>query len=274
MNWRSGDAFSALGLSRGHWGGWQGDRPRRQKERVLVATFVLGANQAVSAERLLDALWGEHPPATAANTLQVHVSKLRKKLSSAGASEALERTLSGGYLLHTKADEVDVARFEELVTSASGAPSLVAAQLTQALALWRGPALADVDSDLLAGEGRRLEELRMLALERRIDAELALGRHAELIAELEALVHAEPFKEGPRRQLMVALYRAGRQADALAAYREAREVLAEELGVDPGPELQALEVAILPPRSRARSAVLSVVEPSPVGLPTGPLRFS
>ena len=241
-----------------------------QKERVLVATLVLGANQAVSAERLVDALWGEDPPATAANTLHVHVSKLRKKLRGAGASEVLERTLSGGYLLHTKADEVDVARFEELVTSASGAPALVAAQLTEALALWHGPALADVDSDLLAGEGRRLEKLRMLALERRIDAELALGRHAELIAELEALVHSEPFKEGPRRQLMVALYRAGRQADALAAYREAREILAEELGVDPGPELQALEVAILrhDPTLEAPSVTV-VVEPSPVGLPTG-----
>jgi predicted ATPase/DNA-binding SARP family transcriptional activator len=241
-----------------------------EKERVLLATLVLCANQAVSAERLVDALWGEDPPATAPNALQVYVSKLRKKLSGAGASQALERTLSGGYLLHTKADEVDVARFEELVTSASGAPALVAAQLTEALALWRGPALADVDSDLLAGERRRLEELRLLALERRIDAELALGRHAELIAELEALVHAEPFKEGPRRQLMVALYRAGRQADALAAYREAREVLAEELGVDPGPELRALEVAILrqDPALDAPS-VSVVVEPSRAGQPTG-----
>ena len=105
--------------------------------------------------------------------------------------------------------------------------------------------LADVSSDLLHGEKTRLEELRLLTIERRIEADLALGRHAELVGEIEALVQADPFREGPRRQLMLALYRSGRQADALATYRKTREVLAEELGIDPGPELQALELAIL-----------------------------
>jgi predicted ATPase/class 3 adenylate cyclase/DNA-binding winged helix-turn-helix (wHTH) protein len=211
------------------------------RERVLIATLALGANRPVSTNRLVDALWGEEPPATATNALQVHISKLRKKLASAGAIDVIEAA-GGGYVLHS---EVDVASFEELVASASGPAAEVAALLARALALWRGPALQDVDSDLLAGERSRLEELRLLALERRLEAELELGRHSELIAELEALVRAEPYREGPRRLLMLALYRSGRQADALSAYKDARDLLADELGIDPGPELQALELAIL-----------------------------
>lgn len=236
------------------------------RERVLLATLVLGANRPVSVTRLIDALWGDDPPATAANALQVYVSKLRKKLARAGV---LVESTEGAYLLRTGPADVDVACFEELVGSASGAPSEAAARLAEALGLWRGPALADVDSDLLAGERTRLEELRLLALERRIEAELALGRHSDVIAELEALVHAEPLREGPRRQLMVALYRAGRQADALATYRDAREVLAEELGVDPGPELQALEVAILRQDPELEVPHAPEVASSREGLPTG-----
>ena len=214
------------------------------RERVLLATLVLGANQVVSTDRLVDALWGEDPPATAANALQVHVSKLRKKLAEAGAGDVITRAPQG-YVLQTGPGDVDLDEFEQLVAAAAGDPAEVSKSLGKALALWRGPALADVSSDLLAGEKTRLEELRLLALERRIEADLALGRHAELVGELEALVQADPLREGPRRQLMLALYRSGRQADALATYREAREVLAEELGIDPGPELQALELAIL-----------------------------
>ena len=230
---------------------------------------MLGANQPVSVARLIDALWGDDPPATAANALQGYVSKLRKKLTGVGAPEALEST-EGAYLLRIGPDQVDVARFEALVGSASGSPSEVSARLAEALGLWRGQAFADVDSDLLVGERRRLEELRLLAMERRIEAQLALGRHAELIGELEALVHAEPLHEGPRRQLMVALYRSGRQADALVTYREIRDMLAEELGVDPGPELQALEVAILrQDSSLERPSVSEVVKPVRAGPPTG-----
>ena len=214
------------------------------RERVLLATLVLGANQTVSSDRLVDALWGEDPPATAANSLQVHVSKLRKKLAAAGADDGLS-SAPRGYVLRTGPDEVDLEEFERLVSAAVGDAAEVSTRLREALAMWRGPALADVSSDLLAGEKTRLEELRLLTIERRIEADLTLGRHADLIGELEALVQADPLREGPRRQLMLALYRSGRQADALATYKAGREVLAEELGIDPGPELQALEMAIL-----------------------------
>lgn len=241
-----------------------------EKERALLATLALGANQTVSANRLVDTLWGEDPPATAANTLQVHVSKLRKKLAAAGAPEAVA-SVSGGYLLRAGAEEIDVSSFEELVREAAGEPAGESARLGEALALWRGPALADVGAEALAGDRTRLEELRMLATERRIEAELALGRHSEVIAELEALVRHQPLREGPRRQLMVALYRAGRQADALATYRQARESLAEELGIDPGPELQALELAILRQDPELATSVTTVI-PSPApGPPSGTL---
>ncbi len=214
------------------------------RERVLLATLVLGANQTVSTDRLVDALWGEDPPATAANALQVHVSKLRKKLSAAGPGESLS-SAPQGYVLRTGPGDVDLEEFEQLAGATVGDPAEVATRLRQALGLWRGPALADVSSDLLQGEKTRLEELRLLTLERRVEAELAMERHLELVGELEALVQSAPLREGPRRQLMLALYRSGRQADALATYKAAREVLADELGIDPGPELQALELAIL-----------------------------
>jgi DNA-binding SARP family transcriptional activator/tetratricopeptide (TPR) repeat protein len=215
-----------------------------ERERTLLATLLLGDGQPVSVSRLIDALWGEHLPATAVNTLQVHVSTLRKKLAAAGAAETLQ-SVPEGYALRVGPDDLDATVFASLVDGAAGEPAEVATRLEGALSLWRGPALADVRSELLRGEKTRLEELRLRALERRIDAELELGRHHEVVGELEALVHANPLREGMRRQLMIALYRSGRQADALAAYRAGRDVLAEELGIDPGPELQALEVAIL-----------------------------
>jgi predicted ATPase/DNA-binding SARP family transcriptional activator len=231
------------------------------RERTLLATLAFGAGQPVSVSRLIDALWGEHPPATAANTLQVHVSKLRKKLAAAGAAEALQ-SVPEGYALRVRPDEVDATVFASLVEGATGDPAEVTTRLGEALLLWRGPALADVRSDLLQGEKTRLEELRLLALERRIEAELALGRHDGVVGELEALVRAHPLRERTRRQLMVALYRSGRQADALAVYRAGREVLAEELGIDPSAELQALEVAILR-HDHELAAPTSVSPPSP-----------
>jgi DNA-binding SARP family transcriptional activator/tetratricopeptide (TPR) repeat protein len=234
-----------------------------ERERTLLATLALGGGQPVSVPRLIDALWGEHPPVTAPNTLQVHVSKLRKRLGAAGAGGSLQ-SVPEGYVLRAGPDEVDATVFAWLVDGATGEPAAVVARLREALSLWRGPALADVRSSLLQGEKTRLEELRLLALERRIDGELALGRHSEVIAELEALVHAHPLREATRRQLMVALYRSERQADALAVYRAGREVLAEELGIDPSPELQALEVAILrqDPELTAPAHRLAAAEPS------------
>ena len=215
-----------------------------ERERTLLATLGLGAGRPVTMSRLVDALWGEHPPATAANTLQVHVSNLRKKLVAAGAADDLQ-SVPEGYALRVGPDDIDATVFARLVEGATGDPAEVATRLREALSLWRGPALADVRSDLLQGEKTRLEELRLRALERRIDSELELGRHDEVVGELEAVLHANPLREGIRGQLMVALYRSGRQADALAVYRSGREVLAEELGIDPSPELRALEVAIL-----------------------------
>jgi predicted ATPase/DNA-binding SARP family transcriptional activator len=216
-----------------------------QRERALVAVLVLNANRAVSPARLVDALWGEEPPATATNALQVRVSKLRKKLAAASTRKDLLRSVPAGYVLEVGPGELDLDRFEGLTAGSGGGQAELSRRLGEALALWRGPALAGVDTDVLAGDAARLEESRMVALERRIDADLALGRHHGLVPELEALVRANPLREGLRGQLMVALYRAGRQAGALAVYRQGRAVLAEELGIDPGPALQALEVAVL-----------------------------
>ena len=178
------------------------------RERVLLATLVLGANRVVSTSRLVDAIWGEDSPATAGKALQVHVSNLRKKLTAAGRADALG-SAPGGYVLHACAGEVDLARFEELVEHQSGGPAEVSARLGEALSLWRGPALADVPSDLLQAERLRLDELRLVALERRIEADLALGRHLDLLPELQSLVRDQPFREALRGHLMVSLYRAG-----------------------------------------------------------------
>jgi predicted ATPase/DNA-binding SARP family transcriptional activator len=215
-----------------------------ERERTLIAALVLGSNRPAPTARLIDALWGDDPPATAGNALQVHVSRLRKKLASAGAPDILASTPQG-YELRTKPGEVDVERFGQLIGQDEGDPVAAFARLGEALALWRGPPLSDVSSDLLRGDRARLEEMHRLAVEKSIDAQLALGRHAELIGELESLVHAEPLRDSARRQLMIALYRSGRQAEALTVYREGRDQLAEQLGLDPSPELQDLELAIL-----------------------------
>ena len=236
------------------------------RERVLVAVLLLGANRVVPTSRLTDALWGEQPPATAGNALQVHVSRLRKKLAAGSAGGDLLRTESSGYRLTVAAGELDMQRFEDLVGQDGGGPDEVSSRLHEALDLWRGPALADVSSDLLVGEAARLEELRLAAIERRIEADLARGCPAELVPQLESLVHDHPLREGLRGQLMRALYRSGRQADALAVYGHGRAALADQLGIDPGPALQGLELAILqqsPELDRARPASASArCEPS------------
>jgi predicted ATPase/DNA-binding SARP family transcriptional activator len=215
-----------------------------EKERVLLAVLLLARNHPVSSARLIEALWGEDPPTRATNALQVQVSRMGTKLSRAGDGPFLAREGSG-YRLRVVPGELDVDRFEQLMACADGDLQAVSDRLSQALSLWRGPALAGVESDALAGEAVRLEELRSLAVDRWIDAELKLGRHSEVIPQLEALVAEQPLREGPRRQLMLALYRSGRQADALSVYSATRRVLADQLGIDPSPDLQALELAIL-----------------------------
>jgi predicted ATPase/DNA-binding SARP family transcriptional activator len=213
------------------------------KQRALLAFLLLRANEAVGRDRLIEAVWGDDPPATAANALQVHVHGLRKLLGP-GRLE----TRGNAYLLHVEPGELDVERFEDLVRQARAVddPATRLDRLQGALELWRGSALADLAELPFAElESQRLEEARVAALELRIDAELALGRDDGLVAELERLVAENPYRERLRAQLMVALYRAGRQADALAAFQQARRVLVEELGIDPSRELQELERAIL-----------------------------
>jgi DNA-binding SARP family transcriptional activator len=212
-------------------------------QRTLLALLLTSANGVVSVDRLIDALWGERPPREAHNALQYHVSQLRKAL---GGPDVIE-TREPGYVVRVSPDELDLLRFEQLVETAEGAPPERAARLLRdALGLWRGPPLADLKNEAFAqSEIRRLEEVRLTALERRVYADLALGRHALLIPELEALVHEHPYREHLRAALMRALYAAGRQAEALAAYRDARQTLVEELGIEPSPALQELEQAVL-----------------------------
>jgi DNA-binding SARP family transcriptional activator len=204
------------------------------KPRALLACLALHIGEVVSVDRLVEALWGEEAPDSAAHAVQVYVSQLRKALGVAG--ELLARR-SPGYALELRPEQVDVYRFERLVDEG---------RHREALALWRGRALADFTYEPFAQiEIARLEEVRQLCLERRIEDDLASGRDAELVGELETLVAAEPLRERLRGYLMLALYRSGRQSDALAAYRAARQTLIDELGVEPGPELRALEAAIL-----------------------------
>ena len=213
------------------------------RQRALLALLLTKANEVVSVDALIDALWGARPPSAAANALQYHVSQLRKLL---GRSETII-TREPGYLIRVEPDELDLLRFERLVAEAEEmSPDRAARLLRDALGLWRGPPLADLTGESFAqSEIRRLEELRLAGLEQRFEADLALGRHAQLVAELERLVREHPFRERLRAALMRALYGAGRQAEALKVYRETRQTLIEELGIEPSPVLQELERAIL-----------------------------
>jgi DNA-binding SARP family transcriptional activator len=212
--------------------------------RALVAMLLLHANEAVSTDRLLDALWPEGPPPSGAAALQVRISHLRKALGTAGRVVV---TGPAGYSLEVGRGELDVHRFEELVARADAAePIVAAALLREALGLWRGPALVDVAYEEFAQPAiARLEELRLAALERRIEADLELGRHVDLVGELDGLVKEHPLRERMRSQHMLALYRSGRQADALGSYQQARATLVDDLGIEPGPVLHQLERAIL-----------------------------
>jgi len=214
------------------------------QQRAVLAMLLLRANEVVSADRLADELWTDGAPKSAAKAIQVYVSGLRKAL---GPARDLLETRGSGYLLRVGSGELDLHEFERLVQLATGEePATRVATLRSALSLWRGEPLADFAYEpFVQPEAARLGELRLHALEERIEAELALGQGSELIPELEALVAEQPLQERPRAQLMLALYRAGRQADALDVFREGRRLLDEQLGLGPGPQLRELERAIL-----------------------------
>jgi DNA-binding SARP family transcriptional activator len=233
--------------------------------RSLLALLALHAGEPVTADRLIDELWGEDPPPTARTIVHGLVSRLRRVFESRGAKTrpggAPLQTFGSGYRLAIEPDAVDAHRFKRLIDDARAAPAEArAANLSAALALWRGPALADFAYEPFAQRAiTALEELRTEAIEERIEADLASGRAGDLVPELEQLIQNHPFRERLRGSLMLALYRSGRQADALQAYLDARSLLVEELGLEPGPALRELEVAILrqdpvleaPPTDRA-----------------------
>ena len=248
------------------------------KQRALLAVLLLRRGEPVSSDRLIDEVWGDQPPATATKLVHGYVSSLRKVLG-----DGLLLTEGRGYVLRVSPGQLDVDRFEALVRRGRealerGDPLTAASVLREALAVWRGPALADFAYEPFAqAEIARLEESRLAALEDRVDADLASGEQARLVGELEGLVREHPLRERLRAQLMLALYRSGRQADALEAYQHARRELLDGLGLEPGRALQELERAILAhdpgldlparrtptphesPRSRQRGAVLIAV---------------
>ena len=226
-----------------------------RNQRALLALLLLRANEAVSTERLVDQMWGEHPPRTATTSLQNSVSQLRKLLGP-----GLLLTRPTGYVLELDGAQFDLSCFERLVNEARSAPpDQKALLLREALGLWRGSPLADLESETFAqSEIHRLEDVRLGVLEQRIAADLELGADSELVSEIEGLVRAHPLREHLRAHLMLALYQCGRQAEALSAYHAARRVLVEELGIEPGPELQALYGSIL----RQERALVRVAQPA------------
>jgi DNA-binding SARP family transcriptional activator len=252
---------------------WDGERQiavRGSKQRSLLAVLLLHVNEVVSTDRLIDLLWGEDPPEAGGAALRVRVSQLRKALGAGGGAIV---TRSPGYVLELDDALLDLRRFEQLVAQAATEPLEAAAdRLREALRLWRGDPLAEFAYEDFAQTAiARLVELRLAALERRVEADLALGGHADVIPELEALVEEHPLREGPTRHLMLALYRGGRQADALAAYRRSRSRLVDELGLEPTPALQELEKAILQhdaalelelPVAPKRSILVAPLEPA------------
>ena len=220
------------------------------RQRAVLGLLLLRRNEVVASEHLIDELWGERPPRTAGKILQNYISQLRRALSANGGGTPLE-THGRGYRLEVEPGALDLDRFERYVESgrealATGDPAAGAALFRAGLGLWRGPPLPELAGMAEARvEIDRILERRMAAFEGRVEADLECGRHGELIGELEAAVAREPLREHLRAQLMLALYRSGRQAEALSVYRDGRRMLAEELGIDPGPSLTRLERAIL-----------------------------
>ena len=244
------------------------------KQRALLALLLLDAGRAVSVERLVDELWGESAPPSARKMVQIHVSALRK-LMPAG----LVRTSAAGYSIEIPPEDLDLGRFERLAARgraalAAGSAQDAAARLRAALSLWRGPALVEFAEPFAARERARLEALRLAALEDRIEADLALGRHAEVVAELESVLHAQPHRERLRGQHMLALYRSGRQAEALASYRDAWRSLDEELGIRPSPELRRLEQRILAQDSALAAPAVRGPAARVDGGPAGVIRYA
>jgi DNA-binding SARP family transcriptional activator len=224
------------------------DRPvriRGAKERAVLVLLLLHANETVSADRLIDELWSDDAPTTARKSVQVRVAGLRSALG-----KGVVVTRGGGYAISFPAEQLDLHRFERLLSEGRDAladdPAVAARKLQEALSLWRGPPLADFAYESFAQAAiTRLEELRLTALELEIEAEVALGRHEACVARLQELISEHPLREKLRGLLMLALYRDGRQADALEVYRRARDELVDELGIEPGPALQQLQRAIL-----------------------------
>ena len=222
------------------------------KQRALLAMLLVHANSVVSVDRLADVLWGDAPPLDAAGALQTYVSRLRAALERAARGQgSVLATQAPGYVLWVDSDQVDASRFERLVSegvrlTAEDELAMAAASLDEALRLWRGRAFAEfADDDFVRREALRLEEVRRVAIDQRVEANLRLGYHQELVGQLEGTVAADPLRERPRGQLMLALYRCGREAEALRTYQEYRRHLAAELGIDPSRELAGLEEAIL-----------------------------
>ena len=237
------------------------------KQRALLAILLLHANHVVGRERLAELLWGDEPPPTADHVIEVYVSQLRRVLEPEGAPYKMLVRKPAGYVLQVSASDLDVNTFAGLVEGArSRQPAEASAALSRALDMWRGPALADFAGESFAlSESARLNELRLYAREERIDAELALGHHGQLIGELQGLVEEHPLRERLCGQLMLALYRAGRQAEASDIYQRTRERLVDELGMEPGPELQELLKRILQQETGLAA--------TPATLPSGTMTF-
>ncbi|MEU7555708.1 AfsR/SARP family transcriptional regulator [Streptomyces sp. NPDC044571] len=250
--------------------------PTARKPRQILTLLALYPGRVMPVPTLMEEIWGAEPPQSALTTLQTYILQLRRKLGiamgpggsgGAGAAKDVLATRHGGYVLHIPPESVDVHLYEGLVARGQdaferGDDEAAAARLREALALWQGPALVDVHAGrVLEIEVTRLEESRLVTVERRIDADLRLGRHGELLAELAELTARHPEHEGLHSQAMVALYRSGRQAAALDGYRRLRARLIEDLGVEPSPQLQRLHQAML------------AVDPA-LDVPAGPKRGS
>ncbi len=246
---------------------------RGAKQRTVLALLALHRGKPVSADRLIDALWGEEQVANPVNALQAQIGQLRRSLGAAAIV-----TSDAGYALSIGPDDVDAARFEQLVSKGrrlfdEGEMALASTALSEALRLGGGEPLAEFAyAGFADGERAHLAELTLVAIETRVEADLALGRHSQLIGELEALCREHPLRERLRELLMLALYRAGRQAEALRAYSQARDYLVDELGIEPGPALRDLEARILVHDPSLAPAAPAGLEAVPTPMAEGNLR--
>ena len=237
--------------------------PQASKVRQVLALYLLRANKIVSVDSIIAELWGDRPPRTAVTTAQTYIYQLRKLIAAHGgeslASETI-RTTSHGYIINVKNGQLDCMEFERMVEQGrgllmEGETSRAAVLLRQALRVWNGPALTGMEHGrLLQSDVAHLEEMRMLALELRLGAEMRLGQHRELIPELKSLVRTYPYHEWLHAQLMIALQRSGRRGDALSAYREVRRLLSTELGVEPSADLQRVHEKVLKGLYQERTA--------------------